>query len=157
MNRLRSGLQTFHRRLTLPRAWILGISALLWLIPAFVLLRFVLAWTEHLEQDVYLLSSAGTLVVTALGYFVWFKRIVLRNINRIRSLPDRSMIWQVASPASYGIMVVMIGMGLALRSSDLPRLYLAGPYALMGGCLLLGSIHTASTLFREIRHDRESA
>jgi len=136
---------------TVPRIWILGLSSVLWVIPAIILLRNALLWSDALNMEMLLLSTALAAVGVGLGHVFWFNRIVLGNIRRIRSLPERTKIWHISSSRGYAMIVLMISIGVVLRSSDLPRIYLAGPYALMGGCLLLGSIQIASSFFRELQ------
>ena len=141
----------------MPRAWLLGLSSIMWLIPAFILIRFALSWTDQLDPGVMVASWALAAGMTLLGYALWFKRIVLGNIHRIRSLPEQSAVWNVTSPRGYGILAMMITLGIFLRSSELPRLYLAVPYALMGGCLLIGALHTAATFFRDLQPARNGS
>jgi len=73
---------------TVPRIWILGISSVLWTVPSFILLRNALVWSADLDTGTFslgvVLASCGIL----LGYLLWFKRIVVANINRIRSLTE---------------------------------------------------------------------
>jgi len=136
---------------TVPRIWILGISSVLWTVPSFILLRNALVWSADLDTGTFslgvVLASCGIL----LGYLLWFKRIVVANINRIRSLPERTKLWHISSSRGYAILALMVLMGGILRGSDFPRIYLAGPYALMGGCLLLGSIQMASDFMRGLQ------
>ena len=83
----------------------------------------------------------GLLLGLAKGYFV-FARLAQRNVDRINQLsPHKEKICVFAFQAwqSYMIVLVMIGLGIALRISPLPRIYLIGLYLLIGVGLLFGS------------------
>ena len=146
-------MATVSARFLLPRHVLLGISAVLWTIPAAILLWRAAIWSGGIS----LLSASIAAAVAGTTYFFWFSRIVVANIRRIRSLPDRSPFWTVLSVRGYVMIALMVTLGVVLRSSDLPRLYLAPPYALMGGCLLFGSIQTTTSFFRTLRaaHDAD--
>jgi hypothetical protein len=47
------------------------------------------------------------------------------------------------------MIVLMIGLGTALRNSALPKVYLSIPYASMGGVLLLGSLSFYRNFLKE--------
>lgn len=131
--------------------WLIGLSSLLWALPAYVLIRHATAWMAHLSGASIFIAVVGGLAAVGVIYTFWFKRIVSGNIARIRLLPSPAGLWQVSSVRGYLVVLFMISAGIALRSSDIPRLWLAGPYALMGGCLMLGSLETMVTFLREHR------
>jgi len=135
----------------IPRNALMGISAALWVVPASILLWRAIEWSNGVTVPVTVIAA----VVTGVAYFFWFIRIVRANISRIHSLPERSPFWAVLSPRGYVMIALMVTLGIALRSSDLPRIYLAPPYALMGGCLLFGSLHTARTFLQDLRPSRD--
>ncbi len=139
--------------MSLPRTWLLALASLLWCIPASLLLSRAYVWTEHFSSLYLSLSFIGIAVSVALIYGLGFRKIVLQNIARIRSLPVTTRIWRVSSHRGYGMVGIMVLIGMLLRGSDVPTVWLAGPYALMGGCLLVGSIHLAGSFLRDVRSE----
>ncbi len=142
------------RRLRVPRIWILGLSSVLWGIPAYLLLRRSLLWMQSADSAVLGMFIPVLVASVAVGYLLWFRKIVARNLQRLRSLPPLVAVWDVVSPRGYAVILVMVTMGLVLRSSDIPRILLAGPYALMGGLLLLGSVRTALEFATDMKRIR---
>ena len=68
--------------------------------------------------------------------FAW---IADRNIKRIRRLRERESILAFQPPAMYVVIACMMGLGIALRHTAIPRLYLAVVYTGVGLGLLLAS------------------
>lgn len=84
---------------------------------------------------------AGLLLGLAKGHFA-FARLAQSNVDRINQLsPHKKKICVFAFQAwqSYLVVLVMIALGIALRISPLPRIYLIGIYLLIGVGLLFGS------------------
>ena len=101
----------------------------------------------------FVFASIVVLVVLP-TYAFGFRTIVGKNIRRLAILPERAPIWSVSSFRGYMMVGGMVALGVILRSTSIPRVYLAGPYLVMGGCLLAGSVEIAMTSFRERRHRR---
>ena len=126
-----------------PRVYILALSSFLWAVPAFLLLRRSLMWMSASGNAVVYVLVPFLVAGIVIGYAAWFRKIVLQNVQRIRSLPPRVAVWHISTPRGYVVVLLMVTLGALLRSSEIPRLFLAAPYALMGGFLFLGSVHTA--------------
>ncbi|MBX2992323.1 MAG: hypothetical protein KF749_14325 [Bacteroidetes bacterium] len=84
-----------------------------------------------------LLVATGAIVAIVSSRFM-FRRIAHRNVERISRLPERACMFAFSAWRGYGIIGVMILLGIVLRSS-LPGQYLVLPYFAMGGTLLLSS------------------
>lgn len=145
--RFRKNTQFFQLR----RSWILGLSSLFWVIPAGLLLRRAMLWSYHLDQSDILVGAIIVALTAGASYRFWFSDIVRKNIRRIHTLPSRPEIWHVFSRRGYGMIMLMVALGIVLRSSEMPKIYLAGPYAWMGACLLLGSLQMALMFLKELR------
>lgn len=92
-----------------------------------------------------LVVEAASVVVAAGAYILWFSKLVMRNIARIRRLPDWACAFAFTAWHGYFMIGAMMTLGIALRNSDTPRIYLGIPYGIMGGVLLVGS----AKFFRE--------
>ena len=84
--------------------------------------------------------GAGSVLLAAVAYVFGFSKIVRKNIERIRRLPDRASIFAFAPLRGYLMIVLMMTIGITLRNSSLPKYYLIIPYLGMGGVLLAGSV-----------------
>lgn len=124
----------------LPRPWLVGLAGLTWTGVGIFLCRLAASWLAplaglHLVWRVLLgLTLAG--VIAAFG----FSRLAGENLQRIHSLPEQACIFAFQEWKSYPLVVVMIGLGIALRNSPLPKSLLAILYIGIGGGLLLASL-----------------
>jgi len=78
-------------------------------------------------------------VAAAFVQFV-FRRIVTKNIERIDAGPPRASAFAFQGWKSYVVTAFMIGLGITLRHSALPKPYLAVVYEGVGVALLLTSL-----------------
>jgi hypothetical protein len=75
-----------------------------------------------------------------LGTQFFFRRIASRNIERIQALPDNACLFAFQSWTSYPLVVFMMGLGIGLRATEVPRTWLAGVYLAIGaGLFVAGS------------------
>ena len=100
-----------------------------------------------------LLAAAGVLLALVI-YRFGFSRLAEKNIKRISLLKDRACILAFQSWKSYIIIPVMIGLGIFLRHSRLPKEYLAIMYIGIGGGLFLSSLHYYVWLVRPSQLER---
>jgi hypothetical protein len=127
------------------RRTLVTTAAIVWAaVGLFLIVRGLLYYPEaHATNGVLTLIVAvvGILLGLAKGIFV-FAKLARRNVERINLLsPHKEKICVFAFQAweSYLIVLVMITLGILLRMSPLPRLYLIGVYLLIGIGLLIGS------------------
>ena len=66
-------------------------------------------------------------------------RIAQRNLKRLDQQPQKICLFAFQPLRSYLIILVMVGLGISLRRSDLPRVWLAVLYSIMGGALIVAS------------------
>ena len=109
-----------------------------------MIIRAALYLTEVDSDKTTLVLASGTfgiLLGLLKGKYI-FARLAKQNVQRIDQIsPHKEKICIFAFQAwqSYLIVLVMIGLGMALRVSPLPRVYLIGIYLLIGVGLLVGS------------------
>ncbi|MCM2271017.1 MAG: hypothetical protein NDJ18_00460 [candidate division Zixibacteria bacterium] len=120
-------------------------AAVIWgVVGLFLIFRAALYLTEVDSDKTTLVLASGTfgiLLGLLKGKYI-FARLAKQNVQRIDQLsPHKKKICIFAFQAwqSYLIVLVMIGLGMALRVSPLPRVYLIGIYLLIGVGLLVGS------------------
>ncbi|NPB09324.1 MAG: hypothetical protein GXO17_03130 [Thermodesulfobacteria bacterium] len=121
------------------KKWLYWVSGLLWLGVGLMLCLRAFFWVKS-SQELW----AWGLYVFALGvsYFMgrfFLFRLARRNLRRLDEKPERLCCFAFQPWRSYLVIAVMIAMGISLRRSDIPRVWLAGIYALMGGALVWAS------------------
>ena len=122
-----------------PRYYLFGLAGLLWTIAGGLLCTRAIIWLDTYSLSVELalaLTSAGLAIA---GYFLLFVNVVQKNLNRIDSLPNRACVFGFTAWTGYLMIACMMTIGITLRSTSLPRYFLAVPYAAMGTILLIGS------------------
>lgn len=73
--------------------------------------------------------------------FFGFRKVAATNIKRILEMPEYSCVFAFQKWQSYILIVVMMSMGIFLRTTNIfPRLYLAPVYIGIGSALLISSI-----------------
>jgi hypothetical protein len=123
-----------------PRHFLFGIAGLLWTVAGGVLCVRGTVWLAELGFGEALEAGTGALLIAGIMYFIWFSRLVQKNINRIGKLPDRACVFAFTAWQGYVIIALMITAGVTLRNSSIPRYYLSLPYTSMGSVLLTGSV-----------------
>ncbi|MFH1807933.1 MAG: hypothetical protein ABIJ09_04270 [Pseudomonadota bacterium] len=122
------------------RRVLLALAGGMWLGVGLMLLRLAWIWlgpeTRTVTWELGVAGAVAALLIHHLG----FLRIVDRNLGRIRAAPDRPCVFSFMPLRSYGMVAVMMGMGIALRHSPIPHAWLAPFYVAMGGALVLSSV-----------------
>lgn len=125
---------------SIPRSGLLLISGLMWSLVGLMLCQLALRWYVQAGfQDHLTLLIAGAFLALAVHQF-GFSIIARRNITRIRLLDERPCIFAFMAWWNYPLVLFMIGLGLALRHSPIPKIYLGVLYIGIGGALLLSSL-----------------
>ena len=78
----------------------------------------------------------GSLIIHHFG----FLRIVNRNLDRIVPMEGKRCVFSFMPWKSYALVAVMIILGVLLRHSPIPKLYLAVLYIAIGTALILSSV-----------------
>jgi hypothetical protein len=125
--------------LEVPRRWLLLIAGALWTVAGVILCWRAGVWLAADGSAVALPLELIGLMLAIPFYTFCFVGIVRKSIARIDHLPERASIFAFSAVRGYFMIGGMIALGVALRSSPIPRDYLAVPYTAMGGTLLLAS------------------
>ncbi|MDH4156223.1 MAG: hypothetical protein OEW00_02965 [candidate division Zixibacteria bacterium] len=114
----------------------------LWLLVGVFLLVRGLGWLSHASVNHWLLAAAGLLLGLLKSHFV-LSKIVRRNLDRIYSLsPHKEKICVFAFQAiqSYLIVIVMVTLGILLRSLSIAPDWLVLIYFTIGSALILSGL-----------------
>ena len=121
--------------------WLMALAGLMWSVVGAVLCHLAYVWLKAVPWSralpLGLLGVASALV----AYRYSFLKIALKNIDRLCLLTEKPCIFAFQAWRSYLIIVFMIALGIALRSSPIPRHILAVIYTTIGGALFLSSLH----------------
>ncbi|MEK6776905.1 MAG: hypothetical protein AABY87_08505 [bacterium] len=116
------------------------LSGLMWIGVGIMLLSLALHWlVAKGGTDAILLGAVGflgSLVIHRYG----FLKVVDKNLGRILPMQGKRCLFAFQSWKSYLMIVVMIGMGIGLRHSSIPKHYLAVLYIGIGMALVLSSM-----------------
>jgi len=123
-----------------PKSVLLFIAGALWLGTGIFLNGISYTWLKAQPfapaLAAFLVGVAGALIIHHFG----FLRIVDKNLGRILPMHGPQCVFSFMTWKSYLLVMVMILLGLLLRHSPIPRLYLAVIYTAIGTALILSSI-----------------
>jgi len=119
---------------------LMTLAGLLWLIVGTMLARYALGWYYEYQGNglpwFILIGILSGLTIHHLG----FLRIVNKNLIRIRGIEHKYCLFGFMSWKSYILIIVMMTMGISLRNSSFPKIYLSVIYMGIGLALALSSI-----------------
>ncbi len=125
---------------TVKRRWLYLAAAVLWSAAGVMLCARAWGWLVAEDTPAALLHLTVGTMAGVLIYRFKFSRIAARNIRRISKLPDRNHPLAFQPPLMYALIALMMGLGVMLRHSALPRPALAILYLGIGLGLLLASL-----------------
>ncbi|RJQ56633.1 MAG: hypothetical protein C4526_01365 [Nitrospiraceae bacterium] len=131
------------------KRFLVALSGILWSVVGTMLCRLAVRWLS-LEGGLHAvrLGLAGAILALLIYYF-GFLKLVRRNTERILSKKEKICIFAFQPWKSYIIIAVMIGLGVILRSSSLPKQYLSVIYMGFGGAMVLSSLVYYRNFFRK--------
>jgi len=147
-------LHTMHSRLeqykpAVGKRVLILLSGLMWIGVGIMLLSLALHW----------LAAKGGMGAVALGtvgflcslviHRYGFLKVVDKNLGRILPMQGKRCLFAFQSWKSYLIIGVMIGMGIGLRHSPIPKPYLAVLYIGIGMALFLSSLRYLRVFLKE--------
>ncbi len=123
-----------------PKRWLFLLAGFVWTAVGTFLCYRAAGWlATTAATETALLAFLGLLLALASSRFM-LSKAASRNVKRIKSLPDRSCVFAFSAWRGYGLIAVMVLLGMLLRQSALPKPYLAVLYVAMGGSLVLSSM-----------------
>jgi hypothetical protein len=121
-----------------PRRIHLLLAAALWSLIGSILVIRGAFWLVAAQA---LWIMVPSLIVGTMKSLFILDRTARKGVGRILELADGTCVGAVYSLQTWMLVLVMIGAGKALRSSDLPREFLGGLYIAIGWALFLSSRH----------------
>ena len=89
-------------------------------------------------------------VVVAVFFFNVLNKVAGKYTERIATLPDKVMIWQVFPLRGWILLVFMMGLGIILKYiPDVPIAFISSFYSGLGPMLVVASLRFLVTLCRK--------
>lgn len=136
-----------------PKSVLLIVAALAWTGTGIMLDGISYSWLRTETLPHALLAAVGGFVFALLIHHFGFLRIVDRNLGRIHTMEGRSCVFAFMPWKSYLLVAIMILMGMALRHSPVPKLYLAVLYTAIGTALFLSSVRYLRHAIRAMKNN----
>ena len=131
-----------------PKTWLIAIAGLVWFGVGVMLCRLAYVWLQPDSAGRRTLLGAAGVCLALVVQRLMLARVARRNIDRIETYAERGCLFAFQAWRSYLLIIAMIGLGITLRHSTLPRDWLAVAYLAMGGGLLLASMRYGAHLMR---------
>jgi len=119
--------------------YLLLILGLMWMAVGIMLNIFAFSWLAESGETSFPLVVFGIVAALIIHHF-GLLRIVDKNLGRIRPMNDRPCVFAFMSWKSYLLVAIMIGLGITLRHTAIPRKWISLIYIAMGSALFLSSI-----------------
>ncbi len=139
----------------MPRSWLLALAGLMWTGVGLMLCDYAINWLEIGWSWVPFALGLSGLIISVVAARWKFSELAIKNIERIFSLPDRACIFSFLAWKGYVIIIFMMTLGIVLKSSPLPKPYLAVIYLAVGGALIQASWHYYRHLMPAMARARE--
>ena len=122
------------------KRFLIALSGIVWITVGIILCNRAIDWLALTTfQEGIVLALTGVVLALLIHHF-GFLRLVDSNIERILPMKEKVCIFAFQPWKSYMIIAIMVGLGIGLRHSPLPKSYLAVIYVGFGGAMILSSI-----------------
>ncbi len=129
-----------NRKPFVDKHYLILLSGLMWVGVGILLNSFAYRWLKVYDGSyTWLIISLGLAIGIFKHYFV-LSRFAQKNINRIEANGEKQWLFAFITLKSLLMIVLMMGTGIALRHSPIPKQYLSVLYIAIGCALTLSSI-----------------
>ena len=130
------------------RAYSFIIAAAVWGIPGInISIKGLRTYMLMRPGDLWWLMLVT--VAVSVFFFIIFRRVVRKYSERIASLPDRVMIWQIFPPQGWILLLFMMGLGITLKYiPGIPMSFTASFYSGLGPMLVVAALRFVVSMVR---------
>ena len=130
------------------RAYTYVLAAVIWGIPGVnIAVKGIRTYMLIKPDDLWWLMLIT--IAVSIFFFIIFRRVVRKYSERIASLPDRVMIWQIFPPKGWILLVFMMGLGITLKYIPaVPMSFTASFYSGLGPMLILAALRFVAAMIR---------
>ena len=130
------------------RAYTYVLAAVIWGIPGVNIAVKGIRTYMLIKPDALWWLMLITLIVAAFFFFI-FRHVTKKYSERIASLPDRVMVWQIFPPKGWALLVFMMGLGITLKYIPaVPMSFTASFYSGLGPMLILAALRFVAAMIR---------
>ena len=122
------------------KKFLIILSGITWFVVGIILCVRAVIWLSQPGAINGRWFALSGIILSMLIHHFGFLKLVDNNVERILSQKDKVCIFAFQAWKSYLIIAIMIGIGIALRHSSLPKPYLSVIYIGFGGAMILSSI-----------------
>lgn len=130
---------------------LLFLGGFIWICVGTMLLSLSYGWLHAFHGKHSLLFAFTGIVLAMVIHHFGFLKIVDRNLRRILPSEEKKCVFSFMPWKSYFLVAVMVGMGILLRHSPIPKQYLSILYIGIGLGLILSSVRYFRVLLQQ--HD----
>lgn len=123
------------------KVWLFALAGLMWSAVGVMLCALAYGWLSDLHSIIAVWVGLGALAASIVVYRYGFVHIAEKNIQRLHAFFERVHPLAFISRKSYLLVAFMMGLGMTLRRSPIPHVYLAVVYTIIGAALFLSSLH----------------
>jgi hypothetical protein len=139
---------------TVDKSVLVLMAGLMWCGVGVLLVSYAVTWLSVCTtREQFLLYPVGFLAAMPIHHF-GFLKIADKNLNRILSLTEKTNPFSFMTWKSYIIVVIMVSMGITLRHSSIPKMYLSILYNGIGLALFLSGIRYFRFFFKLLLEKR---
>ena len=126
------------------RAYSYVIAAAIWGIPGInIAIIGVKTYMLMNPDDLWWLMLIT--VAVSIFFFTILRRVVRKYSERIATLPDSVMIWQIFPPKGWILLAIMMCLGITLKHiPDVPMSFTASFYSGLGPMLIVSALRFAA-------------
>jgi len=128
---------------------LLFMGGFVWVCVGVMLLSFSCHWLGVFQGGSILPFVATGIVLALIIHHFGFLRIVDKNLGRLLPVEGKKCVFSFMPWRSYFTVLVMVGMGIFLRHSPIPKQYLSILYIGIGFGLILSSVRYFRVLLRQ--------
>ncbi len=130
------------------KPWLVAIAGFMWTGVGVMLCRLAYHWFIAINTGAAVILGSLSAVMALAAYQFGFSKMAHKNMKRLCLLTERTCVFAFQTWKGYLIIGFMIILGAVLRSSPIPKPYLAIVYSTIGGAIFLSSFHYYGLLWR---------
>ncbi len=129
--------------------WLIFISGLTWAGVGIFLSFLAFKWLRVYDWKTILIVNLIGIPIGLIKAFFVFSKVSERNIRRILHLPKQACVFAFQDWKSYGLILLMMGLGIFLRTNpSIPKYYIAPVYIAVGVALFFSSFRYFRYFYR---------
>jgi len=129
-----------NRKPFVDKHYLILLSGIMWIGVGILLNSFAIYWLSNYNGSYTWLIVCSGLGVSVFKHYFVLARFAQKNINRIEANGDKQWLFSFMTIKSLIMIIIMMGTGITLRHSSIPKQYLSVLYIAIGGALILSSI-----------------